>query len=283
MIQKQLEDQYFSDLAQKAKQQEIEEIIQKREQRFNKAMSMKADWDMNINLNKLIKEVEQNPRDFYDKVEGDKKLVKKHSDIFANKTTRPQGNSKITEYLRSIDQEHLDLEKRLMKKDGSTIENFEHLISKVSRDIDKKSTYSRKLENQFHKMQQKQASKNRKLLQADSQERFNTKESAEKTQRLRPKQINPLINMNRERKKQSGENEDDQTSMAKTTNIDTENQLKEQSKGQPSKMHDQQQFMATGQGMKNLEDVKTSTVNPIKNVFQRLSAVAKKKNRTAAK
>ena len=32
-------------------------------------MSIKADWDMNVNLNKLIKDVEKNPRAFYDKLD----------------------------------------------------------------------------------------------------------------------------------------------------------------------------------------------------------------------
>lgn len=41
-------------------------------------MSIKADWDMNVDLNKLIKNVEQNPRAFYDKLDPtSKQLLKK--------------------------------------------------------------------------------------------------------------------------------------------------------------------------------------------------------------
>ena len=32
---------------------------------MNKAMTIKADWDMSININRLKKEVEKNPRQFY--------------------------------------------------------------------------------------------------------------------------------------------------------------------------------------------------------------------------
>lgn len=107
-------------------------------------MSIKADWDMNINLNKLIKEVENDPRGFYDKVDADKKKIKNKDDIFAA-TTRRKGNH-YSDILRTLDDEHAALEKELTKKQ-SNIETFENLISQVSRDIDKKSSYSRKLEN----------------------------------------------------------------------------------------------------------------------------------------
>lgn len=46
-------------------------------------MSIKADWDMNVNLNKLIKDVEKNPRAFYDKLDPTSKKLKQ-KDIFAN-------------------------------------------------------------------------------------------------------------------------------------------------------------------------------------------------------
>ena len=74
-------------------------------------MSIKADWDMNINLNKLIKEVETNPREFYDKVEPEQMKLKK-VDIFANTSRR--GNY-VTDTLRSLDKEHFELEKKLAK------------------------------------------------------------------------------------------------------------------------------------------------------------------------
>ena len=32
-------------------------------------MQIKSDWDMSVNLDKLIKEVENNPRAFYDQID----------------------------------------------------------------------------------------------------------------------------------------------------------------------------------------------------------------------
>lgn len=71
-------------------------------------MSVKKDWDMNVNLNKLIKQVETQPKDFYDKLDSDKKKLQNIDDIFVNNnntntsTTRRGGNH-MTEKLRSID------------------------------------------------------------------------------------------------------------------------------------------------------------------------------------
>ena len=79
-----------------------------------------------------------------------------------------KNQSKKLDRLASIDQEHMTLEKKLSMNQYRTIENFENLFLKVNKDIDKKSTYSRKLENQFQKHQLKQANKNKKLLQADN-------------------------------------------------------------------------------------------------------------------
>jgi hypothetical protein len=45
--------------------QEIIEIMEERKIKLNKAMKVKADWDMQINLNKLKLEVEANPYKFY--------------------------------------------------------------------------------------------------------------------------------------------------------------------------------------------------------------------------
>ena len=87
-------------------------------------MSIKADWDMNINLNKLIKDVETNPRDFYDKVEPETRKLKKF-DEFPYQTTR-RGNY-VTDTLRSLDKEHHNLEKKLAKPQKATIEDFENL------------------------------------------------------------------------------------------------------------------------------------------------------------
>ena len=126
-------------------------------------MQVKADWDMNIDLNKLRKEVDKDPRQFYDKIDaGKKKIVT--GDMFANS---PRRGNRVTETLRSLDREHVELENKLGQKGHSTIENFENLIQRVTSDIDKKSSYSRKLENQFQKNQQKQANKNKKLLEGD--------------------------------------------------------------------------------------------------------------------
>ena len=62
-------------------------------------MSIKEDWDMSVNLNKLMKDVETNPRNYYDKLENNK--IKK-VDIFAN--TPRNGNTRMTESaLRSLD------------------------------------------------------------------------------------------------------------------------------------------------------------------------------------
>jgi len=126
-------------------------------------MQVKADWDMNIDLNKLRKEVDQDPRQFYDRIDANKKKIIR-GDMFANS---PRKGNRVTETLRSLDREHVELEKKLYQKGHSTIENFENLIQRVTSDIDKKSSYSRKLENQFQKIQQKQANKNRKLLQLE--------------------------------------------------------------------------------------------------------------------
>lgn len=45
--------------------QEISDVIEEREMKLNKALSIKANWDMQINMNRLKKEVELNPKKFY--------------------------------------------------------------------------------------------------------------------------------------------------------------------------------------------------------------------------
>ena len=48
-----IEDHFFSEQAKKAKKQEIEEIIEQIKERMNKAMVIKSDWDMNVDLKRL--------------------------------------------------------------------------------------------------------------------------------------------------------------------------------------------------------------------------------------
>ena len=56
-------------------------------------------------------------------------------------------------------------EKEVIECNNQTNMNkYEELISKVSKDIDKKSVYSKKMQNKFQQNQQKQALKNRNLL-----------------------------------------------------------------------------------------------------------------------
>jgi len=49
---------------------------------------------------------------------------------------------------------------------------YEELISKVSKDIDKKSVYSKKMQSKFQQNQQKQAAKNRNLLKNNTTQRI---------------------------------------------------------------------------------------------------------------
>ncbi len=59
------QDEYAKQ-AQKVAQEEIQEIILQRQERLAKAMTIKSDWDMNVDLNRLKKAVEQRPATFYD-------------------------------------------------------------------------------------------------------------------------------------------------------------------------------------------------------------------------
>jgi hypothetical protein len=56
-------------MAKRAAVQEINEIIEKRQQKLNKNMTIKQNWDMNVDIKRLQKEVEDNPKVFYDNFE----------------------------------------------------------------------------------------------------------------------------------------------------------------------------------------------------------------------
>lgn len=120
----------------------------------------------------------------------------------------------------------------------------------------------------------KQASKNRKLLQADSarDKTQNKDEIDADLLRVKMKNINPLMNINKERKKLNNVNDND-TIGDKTLEIDAD---KSAGKILPSKIKDRQDFIATGQSIKQSDNVKK--IKPSKNVFLRLSEVAKKKD-----
>ena len=93
---------------------------------MNKAMTIKADWDMSININRLKKEVENNPKKFYQ-----------------NNATQKITIQEPVQDLRKIDAENLKLEIDFAK--FKTIQKFDSLIKRVGSDIDKKSTFSKKL------------------------------------------------------------------------------------------------------------------------------------------
>ena len=52
-MQKQVEDEFFSAMAKRAAVQEINEIIEKRQQKLNKNMTIKQNWDMNVDIKRL--------------------------------------------------------------------------------------------------------------------------------------------------------------------------------------------------------------------------------------
>lgn len=79
----------------------------------------------------------------------------------------------------------------------------------VSRDIDKKSTYSRKLETQFKNNQQKQMNKNRKLLEGDTLQIESKPKPNKALLKQSLQKINPLMTINKERKKQTMADADD--------------------------------------------------------------------------
>ena len=74
-VQKKLENQFFSELAKKAAAQEIHDIMEERKLKLTKAMSIKEDWDMNINFNRLKNDVFEKPQKFYTNFDYEKNKI----------------------------------------------------------------------------------------------------------------------------------------------------------------------------------------------------------------
>ena len=91
---------------------------------------------MSIDINRLWREVEENPKKFYNNFNDQKKKILGTSELGA---MHIQNQDQISpDELNIEDQEVLD---------ENSLNKFDKLISKVSKDIDKKSVYSKKMQS----------------------------------------------------------------------------------------------------------------------------------------
>ena len=130
-------------------------------------MTVKADWDMNIDYNRLQKQVDENPRHFYNNFDNRKNSILKNNyrhdfnTLKTEKQLQTQQNNQMKAHQSANDYKTIQHNETV---EDNKLKNFDALLSKVSSDIDKKSSYSRQMQKQFDKDQKKQAQKNMSLL-----------------------------------------------------------------------------------------------------------------------